>query len=352
MKSKKNQDSYDIDVVKGVLILAVVAGHNTLISLGAEDFRRYLYSFHVIGFLFLPFLFPAPVFDQRAVIDRFVRYMTPFFFMYTLSAILFFSFEIKESSFLSWLADYSIGLVVGSARLVDKASGFQLFWFLPTLLSLAIMRSLLGLAPKRTQKATLIGLIILHGAIGALPLSLKNYIPFGLLIVAYVWPLALLSEFIIKASSTNKWVTWFALVVFIITSAAILFSDTSVNLAILKLYSYKEFHLLALHDANAISAFVSLVGLSRGFPLSTIWKALGKYSLEIYLFHSLIYQAILRLYQFGQVKGIVASGPPLVAGLIVLLITCAISYIIAIIGRRMAFWRIIFPRSLRDWKAN
>lgn len=349
MTSPRNNKIPDLDVVKGILIVCIAVGHNTLITNAYPFVNRIAYSFHVFDFLFLPFLFSAISLNRRALADRCARYITPFIIFYTFSAILFLVIEKQEQGISVWLKDYVVGLAIASAPLVDRASGFQLYWFLPTLLTLTILRSFLAQASGLANATVLVGLLVLHVLIGTTSKELKTFVPFGLLIVAYVWPLAMLAGWIANSAIARQQLAWMALAVFISTSVIIVILETYVNLATLTLFTYKQLPLMLLHDANAVAAFVALVGLSRLFALGGLWRALGKYSLEIYLFHSLIYQAIFRLYQTVFAHHMI-SDQPLLAGLALLVITCSFSYVAADIGRRLPGWRLAFPRSLDDWR--
>lgn len=311
--------------------------------------QRVLYSFHVFCFLFLPFLASAVSLNRRAVIDRCVRYLVPFFVFYTLSAILFLVVEQRGQGMSGWLKDYVLGLTIASAPLVDRASGFQLYWFLPTLLALTILRGFLAQASGRLLAIILCAFLALHGLIGDAPKDIKTYVPFGLLIIIYVMPLGMIAGRLARGAPGGGWLSWVMLTMFVGTSAAMIIMETSVNLAALNLFTYAQLPPLLLHDANAVSAFVALVGLSRLFPLRQMWRALGRHSLEIYLFHSLIYQLLLRLYQAAVASHLVLD-QPVVAGTVLFVVTCGLSYVAARIGGSLPGWHLAFPRLLADWR--
>lgn len=345
----RKEKFYDTDVAKGVLISLIVAGHNTLINTYIPILNNIIYSFHVFGFLFLPFIRDSNILNRKGIWDRFVRYMVPFFVFYTLSAILFLLIEKRGQDISTWLFDYIIGLLINSAPLTDIATGFQLYWFLPTLLTLTILRNFLSQLSGRANVAAFVGFLMLHGFIGGTPEEFKAFVPFGIHIVIYIWPLAMMAGWLANRAVLSKKIACTALAILLFTFTAIIIMKTNVNLAVLKLFYYKNILLMLIHDTNAVAAFVTIVSFSAYIPLSKIWRALGKYSLEIYLFHSLIYQALLRAYQAAVAHNIIAD-TALLAGLILFVITCGISYAVAVVGCRLPVWRFAFPRSLDDWK--
>src|SRR6478672_8405589 len=77
-----------VDPFKALLILVVVIDHNDVAhALFPATFRPL--TFHVLGFLLLPFLVRQPRLSWMFVLDRFARYWVPYLSIMTVSSLLF-----------------------------------------------------------------------------------------------------------------------------------------------------------------------------------------------------------------------------------------------------------------------
>ncbi len=336
--------STGIDVLKGVLILFIIAGHNPLLTVPFPGLFEVLYSFHVTGFLLLPFWFGVPELSWPLARDRAVRYLVPHYVFY-LSACVLFALTFGRVD-VGQLVAALAGALVGSADTVKAGSGLSLFWFLPSLLTLTLLRS-----AARTGRAASIGVLVLalavHLSVGSWPEVLRVWVPFGLPIALFIFPLGVLLAWgwpRYVAPHLRAWGVGAALV-WMAASVYIYHVRSPFNIGELSLFGLDRPGRLLLHDVNMLAAFVALAALCTTALGRVEWLAsLGRASLIVYLLHSFVFQALLR--------GTTALGAELGLGVGLLLfsITVAVSYALAhwLLGLPV-FARWVTPRAAADW---
>lgn len=347
--ARSSNESAQIDAVKGVFISLVVIGHNVIMTDALAWLFPLLYAFHVFAFLFLPFIIHQRSLTWGAVRDRGVRYFAPYC-VFVLGSWVLYRGVVHDGSTPSFEAAIT-GLVVGSAFTLDNASGFQLFWFLPAIFSLFIFRGVYAGLGCTRKFLFLAGLVAMHPVVGELPLEIKRYVPFGLLIVVYVYPLGVFCEYIwgkvkdrYRAQAAALSLTAFALCAWWVVEAR-----SFVNLAALSLYGYNDLVRLLVHDAMAVSAFVGTLAASSILASSRLLVFLGGLSFSIYLSHSLIYQALTRTLCDPLLCWSGGREQAAVGGLI-LVATLGISVAMAkLVARSRILSKVIFPRSISDW---
>lgn len=336
----------EIDASKGVLIALIVLGHNTLAQAVWPGLWPFLYNFHVFCFLLLPFLYPPREIGVRFVADRAVRYLVPYAVFFTVSAVAFAVVEKRPISG-TWILIYLEGLVVGSAAAVDAASGFRLYWFLPTLFSLVIARSAFHSMPLAGRGALLALAVAGFLLAGRLPEKWIDGVPLGLPIVAYVF----LPGLVVGRlwSSTRRaslaWMALSAALTFGFLSLVAFERETSLVIARLSVYSVLEPLSLAVHAGIAIAAFTFVLAASPWLSSSGLLAILGRYSLTVYLSHGLIYQALLRALAIGGV----IERPSVTAAIATYAVTLTLSLSVALsIAHVERLRRLVTPRSVAD----
>lgn len=337
-------ESDGIDALKGILIALIVAGHNPLITGAFPGLFEALYSFHVVAFLLLPFWFPVPPLSGRLVKDRAVRYLVPHYVFYLLACV-FFALTLADDSWGQRLFAVGMGALVGSADTVKAGSGLSLFWFLPALLTLTLLRSWHARAGGGVS--VLILAIAAHLGIGLLPEAVRVLTPFGLLIALFVFPLG---QFIVWAwpKYVAPWLLRWGLIAgitWIATLVYIFWARSAFNVGELTLYSVLHPLHLFLHDASALAAFVALTALCAT-PIGRLpfLAAMGRASLLIYLIHSFVFQALLLVTP--------RLGVPLnlVIGLMLFALTLVLSYGVAhLLMKSRVFQRWVTPRYATEW---
>lgn len=341
----------EIDAVKGFFLVLIALGHNALVTQSVDGMFPTLYAFHIYAFLLLPFLFPSPPLGARFAVERAVRYLVPHTVFFALSAAAFWALHRRGDPLGAVLGDVAVGWLVSSSRAYKDACGFYLYWFLPTLLTLVLVRAAFAGAGRRARALLLAALLALHPLVGALPEEAKRWIPFGLPIAAYVFPLALAGEWAwarVRAAGLARGAA-FALGIGTACLVAYRLLGGFSSLAFLALESYRTPVRLALADATAVLGFVGLTALGPGFARVPGLAALGRLSLVAFLVHSLVYQCILAALPAAWTAEAsravrIAVGLPVLAG------TLAVSYAIArAVDAAPVLRAWITPRGVADW---
>lgn len=284
-----------LDAVKGVFILLIVAGHNTILTTKAlPGIQGLLYDFHVHAFLILPFVVPSRSLTRKSFADRSVRYLTPYLWFYTLAGLLYWAMGLSSDPAM-WPISFVLGGLIGSSQLLDYASGFELFWFLPCLLTVTTLRSLYQQAGPRLRLSLLLASMTSLAFLGGMPQWVKIYQPLGILIALAVMPMALATRWFCIHSvfrSPRRAILPSALVfsamVYLAWSA-----ESHVNLAALKHPTIADPFLLLLHLVLPIAAFVLAWSTFQTLPRFHLLEICGRHSLIIYLSHSLVFQFLL-----------------------------------------------------------
>ncbi len=98
-------------------------------------------TFHVAGFLLLPFLLPPRRLSRTMAVDHAVRYLVPFGFALLAYAAAFRILVASHTGTLAWICSIPVSFFIASPDVLVESTGFYVLWFLPTLLSLVILRS-------------------------------------------------------------------------------------------------------------------------------------------------------------------------------------------------------------------
>lgn len=275
-------------------MLAVVLGHNSVLIGRYPNVWFVIYAFNIFPFLFLPFLFPARPLTWRYAADRVVRYLVPWALTYLLCCCLFF-LQSPTLPWTTWLAQVGAGLVIGTAPLVKAASGFQLFWFLPCLLALVLLRAACARWPRAGALLIWGAGLFLLAIIGQLPQQAMPYVPATAYLALMMCPVGAALAWIWHG--TRDRVPRGAL--------AVLFGGAWLSLSVW-IYrvpvSIEHSGFTVLEPAALIvrlgamgSSFVFLCAAAEVLAKVPGLAALGRHSLLVYLTSSLWFQVWLRL---------------------------------------------------------
>jgi len=347
-----NPDKYDasIDAFKGLLIILIVLGHNPYFSRSFFGAFEALYKFHVASFLLLPFIFPVsrPTFIEAR--DITVRYLVPHYLFFYLACILYFSIFIHKNyeSILQWFSQVMLASLLASQGLYKQACGFHLFWFLPALLVLALIR-ICYIRSSTKLRIYLLGLSLLdHFCIGIYQEDILQFFPYSISLVLYVFPLGLL---VCKAINYSRKL-WFILT----NCIAFLFSIYLGNTILLEvafagggaMYPVFDLSRFILQDLYLTSGFFTLLSIARLIPLPPLVK-LGKRTMIIFLLHSFVQQAFIQSGLANLIFQWIPKEP--IAILVLFLLTIGLSYFTGDALQRFPRLNgIILPRNWNSWK--
>lgn len=314
---------------------------------------RVLYNFHVACFLLLPCIFFGKSIRGLQVTDRLVRYGVPHLLFFLLACGAYFYFFVPRTfeSVQSWLGSVLIALVFSSEETYNTAVGLRLFWFLPALLSLLFLRSLyFGLA-QRGKLVFLVFVMLVHAFLGLIPKIYLPYIPYGLPLVLFLFPLGLLAGMLWNRFKNEQGFYWVAIVLFFGSMWIGVKFDSYAGLAgDPRVYSIFKPGQLLFHDIYLIAAFFGLIGLMRFAPrlIQKLFAYIGERSLPVFLLHSFIWQAYLRI---GLIDWFSGALQPVFAVLCAFLITLVTAVLISVyLEKSNLIYRFVFPKDLADWQ--
>jgi fucose 4-O-acetylase-like acetyltransferase len=327
------------NIVKGLLILLVIVDHN--------DFARSVipgfllgFSFHVLGFLTLPFLRPAAALDRHLLQYAF-RLYHPFFVIATvLALVVFFLSPVSAWHQLNlWL----LSLYSGNFSLLKESTHMSMLWYLPSFVALVVLRAVIEHVGPAARCLILAVLVAIHPFIGLVAPGIQDFLPLGLLPVLYAIPLCYLAagvhrrlfERCSRLGGIAASVALYAAVKYLQMRAHL-----PNELGAAQVADYSEPYALLINDLEAVSGVWMIFQLGR-FQLGSFIELAGKYSLQMYCFHAFIAALIYKTLLFTAGKlGAVYLFP------LSILMTAVIAVVVCrFLTERPAFRRMMFPRN-------
>lgn len=286
--------SAQVNQVKGVFILLIVLGHNPVMSSSVGWLQGLLYSFHIYAFFILPFFFVAKPIVAGGLVTLAVRYVYPFVLWVTISTVLYRCFYASDETVSSMFNSLLKALVIGTAPMLKPSCGFQLYWFLPALMFMSLIRSLLCRASFPINAIWSVACFVVLASIGWRGDLFTHYQVWSCLSVMAVWPICQLSmtlhSWLITISAGRVVFPLFLLL--LVSLWKIMLDGSGGNLAILALVTIEaplSFVLQALVPALAFNFIVSLIRLNK---VPSVFSKLGECSLLIYLMHSFVFYGL------------------------------------------------------------
>lgn len=324
------------DATKGLLIALVALGH----CVPAQRAWPWLaagglYDFHVIGFLLLPFLRPAPACTARTLADRAVRYLVPFAVFAVLSCAVW---HVTMHPQVSWSA-LPLALVRGDVVALGNGVGFTFLWFMPSLLSLSVLRSVLAAAPRVLRLALVAVLVAAHGLVAGMVFGLPlNPLP-ALFVLPLGWAVGALA-----ARRQARWL-WLALAVGCAAIAAL--GHHHINVAALLVPDWRSPQWLALHDVYAVAATLAAIHFGAALARLPGLVQIGRYSLVVYLSH----QFVLKLAEVWSERQPWAgeTAARVVVAAVAVPASLAFGWLLAQGLERPPLHRWVLPQTMAEW---
>lgn len=282
------------DVMKGILIVLIVVGHNRLLTASVKDLFYLLYFWHVQAFFFVAYA-------ERQSTGRFltlqtliVRYMTPFVLI--CGALTICKYVVLGETDI--LKSFLVGALTGYAPSIKKACGFYLYWFLPTFVSFNFLA--LWISQRGIKGALAIFAVIAIYLLAVLlpynfSVRVGEILPLGFFLAGYLMPSAWLYASLLAAMKRGRSarivVSVSSAIVVAIAVSAVLRGGMHVNISM---------YLLALQPFEAVFATVASVSaclLLRqiAYFLSAVrgLAVLGQRSMIIFIFHQIIQSVLI-----------------------------------------------------------
>lgn len=283
------------EFMKGILILLIILGHNSILTQNISGLYDYLYSFHVLIFFILPWFYTT-TFSWNSTIKR----STKIWFWYL-------AFFVVQVLFYNLLFDttFSLGetlkaFFLGGHTLLKGVTGYMYLWFMPAFFFSMLVRDVYTIANKPYRIAMIVASI---GIVAFFAFhAYTNYIAIiqGVFFAALGITASLLS---LPKKDLYRWV----IVAIFAVCSVLMFVDAT-----------KSF----IRPFMPYIAFLALWSIIEFGKKYLNWvQHLGKLSMFIYLTHPLIFQLLLRVVpnNYSQV----------VYGTIIFLLTTLISIIVS-----------------------
>jgi len=291
MKLNSNKLTFEqTNRFKGLLILLIVFGHISQLLEQIGSLHATLYSFHVVSFLFLPFLFNKDLLTFKNIKKNLRRIYIPYTIFFLLSLIAF-SFMQGEfnlfSAFNSWL--------IGSSFYLKIETGLRVFWFFPALFSIIVLIMFLNGLSKVKKKIFIAIMILIHFTITLIPKAYLFNFPLSSYIAFYLFSIGLMVVYIYKHVNYSHIPTWIYSLLFMLALFVAYGSDFSLASAIFPNIIQNPFNFL-LQDFIMILSFFTLIMWSKNLKFL---ETFGHYSLAIFTIHPFIIQALNMTYKWN-----------------------------------------------------
>jgi fucose 4-O-acetylase-like acetyltransferase len=275
------------NAIKGLLIILVMFDHNEyahqLFPVALQGF-----AFHVLGFLALPFLRPPEAASQAYFQKILFRYYYPFFLITCAMSIL--TMVITGNVSLSGFENLLLALYSGNNDILKSVTQMALLWFLPSFLSVLLIRKFLGNHSYFLQRLTLVLFIAAHFFIADVAIQIRNYLPLGLLPAIYAIPLCYIAVFFNKTICRLLApipAVIISVCFFLVVKYFQMRLGLSQELGFAEVSDFSDPLGLLINDLEAVSGVLMLFQIAR-LKLPSFLEKCGDNSLQVYLIHPFI----------------------------------------------------------------
>lgn len=324
-----------LDAVKGILELLIVLEHNLLITTAEPGLRPIVNSFCVGCFMLLTFTRDVKNTNFTAYVDKYYRYLIPYFFFITAATILnFFIFNNLSNS--EHLTSYLLSLFWQSTTYIKQASGFAFFWFLPCLCFIYLLRFI----HMKIGWPFLVIMAVSNVFIGLVNEDVLAQFPYGSHVALFLYFIGCVYQHIHKKFTQDDKFGLLAFVIFISLIAINPFIPPGLLLFAGIIPSIFDGYQYVYYFSILLFSYPGILYATRIFPniLSKALAFCGRYSLWIYLSHQMFY---ILLVDFLKVS---SNGP------FIFVITVVLSCITSvIIDKNLWIKSLMIPRSFSQF---
>lgn len=334
------------NLLKGMFILLVVMDHNDFARGVIPGFLQG-FGFHVMGFMIVPFLRPPGALD-RNFMQYLFRLYYPFLIIVTVMSITV--AWITPISAVEQVGRWAMALYNGNSSTLKSATHMALLWFLPSFITLIVLRTVIENVHPRLKTVVILGAWLVHPFIGQIAPSTQDYLPLGLLPALYVLPLAYLGIYVHYHyfASLNKGNALIQSgIMFILVKACQMHFGFTNEIGFAAVAGADQWLALLCNDLEALTGVLMLFQACRftlRFAFGSLLEAFGRYSLQVYLLHAFVALLIYKL--------ALASGMTSVTSLFAftLLATALLTLVLArFAATQPHIRRLLFPRNWRDF---
>jgi fucose 4-O-acetylase-like acetyltransferase len=344
-----------IDVVKGILILVVVAGHNEAITHNCLWLRQVFYYFNVQCFLLLSSLLDTQPFTWPMIRDRAVRYLVPYAWFLAITWAAYVGLRHGAAGPDAALAALGRALVTGSEPAIHAATGMRYLWFLPALLSLVTLKSIAIRWPAIGRLLVATSLVWMAAAT-FVPPAILAALPLGVGTGLFFFGLGeLLRAALARVPEGGRAaVTTAAVITTVVATAAIVTVPLGwVAGANVANYDVRSPVTWAVALVYPCAMLLALVAVAERLPAFALLRECGRLSLPIYLVHMLVYRCITLALYGREFDDLYVVGANLPLGIGIFIATVAASLAVSeFVWRVPRLKALVFPRTWADWRGS
>lgn len=279
----------NVNIVKAYLILLVIIDHNDMSRSYIGSFLDG-FTFHVVGFFSLYYM--NQEYDKQSfrslLFKQGVRYLYPYlFFVITLSFVVYLTgfFELSAHAWTTLQA-----LFTGNYLLLKQSTNMYLLWFLPAFVSFVFLEKSYKTYAAKFPIKMFLCLLALFLYIPFVPDFIQSALPLGVLTACYILLLTVVIKYLYLGliSKLDVYLSIaLVLLVFIFIKAIQIQLNLIQEVGFLQVTSIEE------PIPLIVNALESVVGVLLVYVVSSVnfgrfMEWMGKYSLQVYLFHAFI----------------------------------------------------------------
>lgn len=333
--------SDSIDVLKGLLMLAVMLGHNRLLMLtNGVSLYNILYTFHIPGFFFVAALLNRSGLSAAKTGTKTISYLYPqIVFFSALSAVYLLAKANPAGTLPGWL----FAMFSGNGYVTKPYSGLQSLWYLPAIYCFYLVSGIYNGQRNFYVKAAMLVLPFI-AVVYAFALDYPfQRIPFGLPAVAFILPVAIFVREMVDRYGDSSWLYAVSLIAVVVLLPQI--QDSELNMASTHLYPDGRPELLIAALLFMTSMFFVLMKASTLLVHNKLLGFIGRHSLEIYLVHHIF--DIILFNGVGARLGVPTAGmTAALFGLLFFFITLSLSLGVAWLADKTVVRYLFQPPSL------
>ena len=327
--------------IKGFAILLIVLGH---IGREFSDLQYWLYSYHLILFFMLPFLYGKKDVSPTKIFNTGLRMYGPYLWCLILCASIAMAIGYTH---IHTPLEYLKAFITGSQTLLKGTYGFNFPWFMPAFFFLSLFLFIKDSHKKWAKPLTalifLYGLFIIYYLAATSPSNVYKLscISRG---AAYFFIGYITSLFIFRYKTrlhtpSYRYSILFIFIISVIAQALLQKYYTILSEDISPFYT----PLYLITEITApFSALCLLYSFRKNIAQQKFLISIGNLSFEIYCFHVIILNCLWKAF---DILGI--SSTPITA-LAIFFLTCIISIGVATGIRRIGILhKLLFPRGLK-----
>lgn len=317
----KYLDKEQSTIMKGILILLVIVGHNNILFPVNSSFWNWIYTFHRACFFILPFFYDWKMKDEKLFYIS--KLITRNWIPYLITGLMVLIVSLYTKSVSEMSMNTILAFLNGSSDACEKYLGGRFLWFLPSFCTFSILLLFSRKSNVFSWLITVIGLFLwfLNDNVNE---KIEEYALFGLPMALKYYALGFISKCLYgKMVIYNINPYKICPIVFLVLSVLMMMNVGSYPFykMIMPIFAFYFVRLLAVHIKSNFLLFI------------------GKNSLAIYLLHLFVYNALMRF-----------LGYRLLGGVVNLIGTIVIAMLLAyIISKNSILRKLYLPKDLKEF---